>query len=180
MSEMSPFRLLMSREEALKIILDTVKPIERTESVGIDEAVNRVLACDVRAEVDVPPFDRAAMDGYAVRAEDTFRASQFNPVKLKVVGVLHAGESFKGEIKSGECVRIATGCPIPNGADAVVMVEFTEEKNGYVLIFRGVYPGENIASRGEDIRQGEIILKRGELLTPAKIGVLASLGYGRI
>ena len=180
MSEMSPFRLLMSREEALKIILDTVKPIEGTESVGIDEAVNRVLACDVRAEVDVPPFDRAAMDGYAVRAEDTFRASQFNPVKLKVVDVLHAGESFKGEIKSGECVRIATGCPIPNGADAVVMVEFTEEKNGYVLIFRGVYPGENIASRGEDIRQGEIILKRGELLTPAKIGVLASLGYGRI
>jgi len=157
LSEMSPFRLLMSREEALKIILDTVKPIERTESVGIDEAVNRVLACDVRAEVDVPPFDRAAMDGYAVRAEDTFRASQFNPVKLKVVGVLYAGESFKGEIKSGECVRIAC-----------------------VLIFRGVYPGENIASKGEDIKQGEIILKRGELLTPAKIGVLASLGYRSI
>ena len=177
MEKMAPFRLLISREKALETILSTVKPIERTERIMIEEAVGRVLAEDVKAERDVPPFDRSAMDGYAVKAEDTFKASQFNPVKLKVVDVLQVGESTDKPIETGQCIRIATGCPIPPGADAVVMMEFTEEKEGFVSIFKGVYPGANVAMKGEDIKKGEVILRRGDLLTPAKIGVLASLGH---
>ena len=177
MKKMAPFKLLISREKALKIILSTVKPIERTERIPIEKAVNRVLASDIKAKRDVPPFDRSAMDGYAVKAEDTFKASQFNPVKLKIIDVLHAGESTDKPIKSGECIRIATGCPVPPGADAVVIMEFTEEKDGFVSVFKGVYPGANIAAKGEDIKKGEVILREGALLTPAKIGVLASLGH---
>jgi len=177
MEKMSPFKILISREKALEIILNTVKPIGRTEEVPIEKAGGRVIAEEIKAIRDVPPFDRAAMDGYAVKAEDTFKASQFNPVKLKIVGVLHAGESTGKPIKNGECIRIATGCPIPPGADAVVMMEFAEEKDDFVLVFRGVYPGANIAVKGEDIKRGEIILRRGDFLTPAKIGVLASLGH---
>ncbi len=176
MEKMAPFKLLISREKALETILKTVKPIERTEEISIEKAGGRVLAEDIKAKRDVPPFDRAAMDGYAVKAEDTFKASQFNPVRLKIVDVLHAGQSTDKVIKSGECIRIATGCPVPPGADAVVMMEYTEEKGGVVSIFRGVHPGANIAVRGEDIKKGEVILRRGDLLTPAKIGVLASLG----
>ena len=177
MEKMAPFKLLISREKALETILNTVKPIERTEEVPIEKAGGRVLAEDIKAKRDVPPFDRAAMDGYAVKAEDTFKASQFNPVRLKIVDVLHAGQSTDKIIKRGECIRIATGCPVPPGADAVVMMEFTEEKDGFVSIFRGVHPGANIAVKGEDIKKGEVILRKGDLLTPAKIGVLASLGH---
>jgi len=177
LEKMAPFKLLISRKKALEIILRTVKPIERTEKVPIEEAVGRVLANDITAKRNVPPFDRAAMDGYAVKAEDTFKASQFNPVKLKIIDILHAGESTDKPIKKGQCIRIATGCPIPPGADAVVMVEFTQEKDGFVSIFKAVHPGANIALKGEDIKKGEIILRSGELLTPAKIGVLASLGH---
>ena len=177
MKDMSPFKLLMPREKALKEILNTVKPIERTERISLEQAVGRVLASDIKANIDVPPFDRSAMDGYAVKAEETFEASQFNPVKLKVIDILHAGESSDKPIKKGECIRIATGCPIPPGADAVVMMEFTEEKNGIAYIFKPVHPGANIARKGEDVKRGEAILKKGDLLSPAKIGVLASLGH---
>jgi len=167
----------MPREKALKEILNAVRPIERTERISLERAVGRVLASDIKADMDVPPFDRSAMDGYAVKAEETFEASQFNPVKLKVIDILHAGESSDKPIKKGECIRIATGCPIPPGADAVVMMEFTEEKNGIAYIFKPVHPGANIARKGEDIKKGEAILKKGDLLSPAKIGVLASLGH---
>jgi len=180
LERMSPFKLLISREKALETILSTVKPIERTEKIRIEDAGGRILATDIKAQSDVPPFDRAAMDGYAVKAEDTFNASTFNPVRLKIAGVLHAGESTDTPVKRGECIRIATGCPIPPGADAVVMMEFTEEEGDFVSIFRAVHPGANIAKRGEDIKKGEVILKKGDFLTPAKIGVLASLGYREI
>ncbi len=176
MSEMVPFRLLISREEALRRILDSVKPIERTEMVSIEESSGRVLAEDIMADKDVPPFDRAAMDGYAVKAEDTFGASDQDPKKLRLTAIQNAGESTENPVGKGECIRIATGCPIPLGADAVVMVEFTEEKRGLVSIFRAVHPGANISPLGEDMKKGEIVLKQVELLAPAKIGVLAALG----
>lgn len=176
MSEMSPFKTLISREEALRTSLSSVKPIEETELIPIEESLHRVLAEDVTSDKDVPPFDRAAMDGYAVKAEDTYGASDLTPKTLKLTGVLHAGESTDTPINRGECIRIATGCPIPPGADAVVMVEFTEENEGRVSVYRAVYPGANIAQRGEDIKKGEIVLEKGTALTPAKIGVLAALG----
>jgi molybdenum cofactor synthesis domain-containing protein len=180
MSEMTPFKLLISREEALKTVLNTVKPIDRTEQVHIEESLGRVLAEKITADRDVPPFDRSAMDGYAVKAEDTYGASETKPVILKIVGVLHAGESTDRPIGKGECIRISTGCPIPPGADAVVMMEFTEEKGAIVSVFKAEHPGANIAKKGEDMKKGEVILKNGELLTPAKIGVLAALGHEKV
>lgn len=182
MNEITPFKLLVSREEAMKIILESIKPIEQTEIIPIEKAVNRVLARDIVASIDVPPFDRAAMDGYAVRAEDTYGASEFNPRILRLVGVLRAGESTDRIVKSGECIRIATGCPIPSGANAVVMAEFAEESDdGHsVLIYKAVHPLENISLKGEDIKKGETILKEGEILTPAKIGALAALGLRKV
>jgi len=175
-SEMVPFKLLISREEAIKRIMGSVKPVERTETIPIEESSGRVLAEDIVAAEDVPPFTRAAMDGYAVKAEDTYGASQQNPRTLKLAAVLHAGESVSVTINKGECVRIATGCPVPLGADAVVMVEFTDEKEGNVSVFDAVHPGANISPRGEDMKKDEAVLKKGEPITPAKVGVLAALG----
>ncbi|MCW4021145.1 MAG: molybdopterin-binding protein [Candidatus Bathyarchaeota archaeon] len=175
-SEMVPFKLLTSREEALKTIVAAIKPIERTEKIPIEASSSRVLAEDVIADKDVPPFDRAAMDGYAVKAEDTYEASEHNPRTLKLRAVLHAGESTATSINNEECIRIATGCPVPPGADAVVMVEFTEETKGSVSVFKAVHPGANISPKGEDMKKGEAILNEGEFLTPAKVGVLAALG----
>jgi len=176
MAEMAPFRLLMSREEALKKILGSVRPIERVEAVPIEVSVGRVLAEDVVAQEDVPPFDRAAMDGYAVKAEDTYGASHLNSITLKIVAVLHAGETTDIPVGKGECIRIATGCCVPKGADAVIMVEFTEEADGKVVIKEAVHPGANISPKGEDMKKGEIVIKKGDILTPAKVGVLAALG----
>ncbi|MCW4026480.1 MAG: molybdopterin-binding protein [Candidatus Bathyarchaeota archaeon] len=176
MSGMAPFRLLISREEALKKVMDSVKPIERTEKVPIAESSGRVLAEKIVADEAVPPFDRAAMDGYAVKSEDTYGASDLDPRNMRLIGVLHAGESTGARVDTGECIRIATGCPVPPGADAVVMVEFTEETESGVSVFRALHPGANISPKGEDMKKGETILKRGELLTPAKVGVLAALG----
>jgi molybdenum cofactor synthesis domain-containing protein len=176
LSEMVPFKLLISREEAVKRIMSTIKPVEKTEAVPIEESAGRVLAEDVVAVEDVPPFTRAAMDGYAVRAEDTYGASQQNPKILKVAAVLHAGESTNIAINKGECTRIATGCPVPQGADSVVMVEFTDEKGGKASIFDVVHPGANISPQGEDMKKGEAILKKEEVVTPVKVGVMAALG----
>ena len=176
LGKMAPFRLLISREEALKTALDSVKPVKRTEKISIEESSGRVLAEEIVADEYVPPFDRAAMDGYAVKAEDTYGASDLDPRTLKLVAVLHAGESTSTRVNKGECIRIATGCPVPPDADAVVMVEFTEETEDNVSIFRAVHPGSNISPKGEDIEKGEVVLERGELLTPAKVGVLAALG----
>ena len=171
-----PFKFLVSYEDALKLILENVKPVEQREKVGIEELVGRVLAEDVQANIFVPPFDRAAMDGYAVKAEDTYGATSTKPKVLRLVGVLSAGKRADKVVGKGECVEVATGSPIPAGADAVVMLEFTEKVGEEVHVFKPVYPGANISPVGEDIRRGEIVLKDGEFLTPAKIGVLASLG----
>ena len=175
MSAMRPFKRLLSREKALKIILENIQPIERVEQVRIKDAASRVLASDAVAEFNVPPFDRSSMDGYAVRAEDTYGTSAFSPMRLRIKGVQHAGEIFEGMIEQGECVQVATGCPIPKGSDAVVMVEYTKLDGEHVEIQRPAYPGANISPEGEDIKTGEAVVKAGEVLTPAKVGALAAL-----
>ncbi|NHI90192.1 MAG: molybdopterin molybdenumtransferase MoeA [Candidatus Thorarchaeota archaeon] len=172
---MEPFSLLVSHEEAEKIILSNTKIMDRIESIDVDSAVGRVLAEDVLAGQSVPPFDRAAMDGYAVIAEDTFGADE-REVLLEIDGVIHAGEVSSINVTRGHCIQIATGSPKPEGADAVVMVEFTEKKNKKVLITKPVYPGANISKLGEDIKKGDVVLKKGTFLTPAKIGTLTALG----
>jgi len=178
--KMKTFKKLITREKALEMINEAIQGIKETESLVLEEAANRVLAEPLIAEFNVPPFDRSAMDGYAVRAEDTYKAGKFNPTNLKLVGVQHAGEVFDGEINEGECVQIATGSPIPKGADSVVMVEYTEKKDELVEVQKPLYPGANIAKAGEDIKKGETVLDGGSYLTPARIGAAAALGREKL
>jgi len=180
MSKMTPFKELVSYEEALELIRKSIKPINRTESVPIENALNRVLAQDIAANMSVPPFDRAAMDGYAVKAKETFGASSFDPKTLKLTETLHAGTSPNIVLGKDECIQVATGSPIPRGADAVVMVEFTERNGNNVNISKPVYPRANISPKGEDIEEGEVVLRTAEQLSPAKIGALAALGREKV
>jgi molybdopterin molybdotransferase len=176
MSKMTPFSKLISYEEALERICKYVNPISRAESIPIEKALNRILAEDITAKMSVPPFDRAAMDGYAVKAEETFEASTFKPKSFQLVEILHAGASSNRVLRRGKCVQVATGSLIPKGADAVVMVEFTERNGKTVKVLKPVYPRANVSVKGEDIEEGQVILKAGEQLRPARIGALAALG----
>ncbi|UCE36408.1 MAG: molybdenum cofactor biosynthesis protein [Thermoplasmata archaeon] len=173
---MRPFKSLISFEEAQKIALDAINPISRTEKVKVQDSINRVLATGIQAQMAVPPFDRAAMDGYAVLASDTFGSGRFDPKVLKLVGSVHAGEVLNVEVNQGQCVEIATGAKIPKGADSVVMIEDTERENHEVKVFKPVYPQANMSLSGSDISEGEMVLNENEVLGPGKIGVLTSLG----
>ena len=177
---MRPFGALISYQEAKEIIDRHIHPLTRTEPVLLNEAVNRILAEDCVAKMDVPPFNRAAMDGYAVKAKDTFGAGQFKPKVFKIIGELHAGEIPAKKIKSGECVQISTGAVMPEGADAVMMVEDTEREGNEVKFFKSITPGSNVGKMGGDIKEGSIILKAGILLDAGKVGVLASQGLSRV
>ena len=146
------------------------------ESVPLREAAGRVLAGDVVSEVAVPPFDRAAMDGYAVRAEDTFGASRAEPRTLSCVEQVFTGQVPTRAIGAGQCAEIATGAPMPDGADAVVMVEETTADAGRVQIFTPVYPKQNVGRQGADIQAGQTVLAAGDVLNASRVGALAALG----
>lgn len=164
-------------DEALKRFFSTValdKP--RAEEVGIDNGLGRILAEDVYALYDVPPFDRSAMDGYAVRSIDTVGASVTNSIVMKIVGVSETGHQTQVTLGRFDAVRISTGAPLPEGADAVVMLEYTHELGqDKIEIYRSVTPYENVSRRGEDIKKGSKVLGRGTLLQPQDIGILAAL-----
>lgn len=177
---MKPFGALISFEEAKRVVEENIKPITRVETINIDDASGRVLAEEIVATLTIPSFDRAAMDGYAVKAKNTFNSGQFNPKVLSLVGELHAGETPKERVNTKECIQIATGAMMPKGADSVVMVEDTEIENSRIKIFKAVYPGANVGSKGEDIKKGELILSDGFVLDAGKIGVLASQGMKRV
>ncbi len=163
-------------EDALSALSNvSFKRIEH-ETVDIKEACGRILAEDVVAKYNVPHFDRSAVDGYAVVAEDTFGASLNNPVMLKIAGEVEMGEK-PIRMGRGEAVRVSTGSALPEGANAVVMLEYTKEVDGFVEIYKPVVPFENVSKEGEDVRKGEVVLKAGEILQPQDIGVLTSLGY---
>jgi molybdenum cofactor synthesis domain-containing protein len=176
---MKPFGKLMTRLEAVRIINENIKRITCVEDVPIEEAAGRVLAEGVVAGFNVPPFNRSSMDGYAIKARDTREASS-KPVTLKLIGARHAGEVFDGVIGDGECIEIATGAPVPKGADAVVMVEYTKLAGDGVEIKREARVGDNIALEGEDIKKGETVVKTGEFLTPGRLGAVAALGFSRV
>jgi len=177
---MRPFKHLLGREAALGIIENNIVQIKRVERIPIGEASERVLAEDAVAAFNVPPFDRSAMDGYAVRAEDTFGATSSSPKALRLIGVQHAGEVFEGEVRQGDCVQVGTGSPIPKGSDAVVMVEYTRPVDELVEIQQPVYPGANISPEGEDIKVSDVVVKKSEMLTPAKVGALAALRFDSV
>lgn len=173
------FHKVVSVEEALSYMeeaLGGAKPLG-SERVGLLEAVGRVLAEDVEARVDSPPFDRSVVDGYAVRAQDVYTASEAEPVKLRVVGEAAVGRLPETPVREGECVEIATGAPLPPGADAVVMVEYTKRVGGEVLVYKAVAPGENVAQTGSDITAGDLVLRKGRRLSPRDVAALAALGH---
>jgi molybdenum cofactor synthesis domain-containing protein len=161
--------------DALEMVLSKIEQLE-PEVVPFEQALGRALAEDVVSRVDLPPFDRAAVDGYAVRAADTFRAIESSPVKLRVVGSANVGSAARIEVKRGEAAKIMTGAPMPKGADAVVMVEQTKAEGEHVLVFTKLPPGKNVSARGEDVRRGEVVLERGRLLRPQEVGMLAATG----
>jgi molybdenum cofactor synthesis domain-containing protein len=179
---MKPMKALISLEEGMRILMECVQPITRTERVGLLEACGRVLAERIVATAAVPPFARAAMDGYAVIAQDTFGAGNFNPAQLRLLEVVHAGDIASATVASGACTQVATGAPVPAGADAVVQVEDTEltGDGDSVKIYQPVYPRQNISPQGRDIQAGQEVLAAGTRLEPSKVGVLAALGLTQV
>jgi molybdopterin molybdotransferase len=170
---------LHSVEEALAAILERI-PVLEPEVVLLDEALGRVLAEDVHADIHVPPFDNSAMDGYAVRGADTAGATAERPAVLRVVADLPAGRVPDTAVGPGEAIRIMTGAPMPAGADAIVRVEDTERGEGTVLVRAPSRPGRDVRLAGEDVRAGELILPRGTYVRPAEVGMLAMLGRRRV
>lgn len=171
------FRELISVEEAEKRLRKHYNVhLRGYETLPLEECAGRILKEDVEAPIDVPPFDRASMDGYAVNAEDTYGAEEDNPVHLKIIDKIEAGEQPHTVVQLGEAIEISTGAPIPKGANAIVMVEYTWESDSAVNVYRAVIPGENISAAGSDIMAGELVLRSGELLTQRETGILAALG----
>jgi molybdopterin molybdotransferase len=166
-------------EEVLAFLRARVGPLA-AEPVGLLEAAGRVLAGPVRAAADVPGFRRAAMDGYAVRGEDTFGASDLDPLELALVGEAMPGRPFPGTLEAGQAVRIMTGAPVPEGADAVAMAEICEEREARVEVRDAVPPRKNVGAVGEDIRAGDTVLREGRRLRPQDAGLLASIGAAEV
>ena len=179
-TKMRPFRETIPIEEALRIVDDAARPIERTARVALAAANGRVLAAGIVADRDVPPFDRAAMDGYAVVATDTAVAGREHPARLRCVATVHTGQVSTRAIGAGECIQIATGAPIPDGADAVVMVEQTDRRGDEVDVFTGVHAQQHIGRRGADIATGQTVLRPGDVLTPSRVGSIAALGIAEV
>ena len=177
---MRPFSSLMSLEEAKSTILENTEPLGKSEEIPIETAGGRVIAEDIKADIDVPPFARSAMDGFAVVAEDTYGAGEFVPRTLKVVDVVRAGDEPSVTVGRGEAAEVATGAVLPEGADAVVIVEKTDMKDDAVNIFTPVHPRQNVSPAGSDIEAGTTVLTRGEPISHGKIGVLAALGIENV
>ncbi len=173
------FHDIVSIRNAKEILRKHYVSKRKIEEVNLENSPGRVLAEDITANLDIPPFDRASMDGYAVIASDTFYADEENPVTLNLGDSIKAGDDSRVFIKPGNCARIATGAAIPKGANAVAMVEYTGEDAG-INVYRPVVPGENIMSAGSDIMRGENIIRAGTFLTSRETGVLAALGVSKL
>jgi molybdopterin molybdotransferase len=180
---------MLTVEEALQKILSEVSVLE-TETIPIIESLGQVLAEDIVSDINVPPLDNSAMDGYAVRAIDTKGASEKTPKVLKVIETIIAGGISKNEVTPGTAMRIMTGAPMPKGADSVVQFENTDEAwrkqespekpAARVGIFEETKAGNHIRLAGEDVKRGTTILKKGSIIRPGEIGVMASIGHGRV
>lgn len=167
------FQKLASIEEATHLLLNSLKLESlKTVRVSLPDALNRVLAENIVAEEDLPRFNRSAVDGYAVKAKDTFGASQFKPKTLKL--------TIAKELKEGEAKQVWTGTPLPKGADAVLMLENVKRLNSEIEVWTAVTPGENVSKKGEDVAKGETAVKAGTRLKPHHLGLIASLGIKEV
>ena len=166
---------MITVDQALEIVLDHTRKLDN-EIVELTEAHGRILAQDLHADMDLPPFDRSRMDGYAVKAEDLSRV----PARLKVIGEIAAGSSFSGQLKEGEAVKIFTGAPLPAGANAVQKVEVTEAEKGHVLILESVKPGQFITKLASEVSKGDVVAQAGRQIASAEMAVLSSFGYSKV
>jgi molybdenum cofactor synthesis domain-containing protein len=174
---MRPFKSTIPIEEARALLSEGARPVDRTERVDLAEAAGRVAAADLAADLFVPPFSRSAMDGYAVVAADTRGATRERPVTLNIVDRIFTGSVPARSIASGSCAEIATGAPLPDGADAVVMVEETTRmQDEHVAIHVEATPRQNIGRKGADISPGDVVVRRGDLLNPSRLGAVAAIG----
>lgn len=173
------FSKLTALEDALNKLSSHIK-LSSVEEIETVASLNRILADDITSEIDIPPFDRSAMDGYAVKAEDIFEASLKNPKKIKKVGIIEIGESPTQVLKRGEAIRISTGAAMPDGADAVIKIEDTEIENDLITIYTSLVPGKNVSKKGEDIPLGTQILNQGVEIKAEHIALLSSLGIEKI
>lgn len=166
-------------EEALEILNKNTKAL-KSEVVSIKDSLKRVLYGDVKSKINNPPFNKSVFDGYAFKSEDSKGTSKENPVELKIVDEIFAGDFSEIEIKSGEAIRIMTGAPIPVGADCVLKQEETERHGDLVKIFKEMKVNENISFIGEDIKIGETLIKKGKRLDYADLGIMASSGISEV
>jgi molybdopterin molybdotransferase len=168
--------------EAALALLDTHLAPLASEQLSVPGASGRVLADDVTSIVDVPGFDRATMDGFAVVADSTEGATAYNPIPLTVIGDSFPGRPFQASVGVGEAVRIMTGAPLPAGGNAVLPAEWTEgtSETGRVSAIAAVSPGKHVGRRGEDVVEGTTVLHRGRVLRPQDLGLLSSIGVGQV
>lgn len=184
---------MISVAQAREIILKNILPLKDTEFLKIGSSLGRVSATDIKAKENIPPFDNSAMDGFAVKAKDTLGALREDPKILEIIADLPAGYTTRKSVRPMQAVRIMTGAPLPRGADSVVMVEDTEKVRGqgsrvkgqnkkkeYVKIFREIKRGENVRYAGEDVKKGETVIRKGDILKSGYVGMLASLGVTQI
>ena len=170
---------MISADQALQIVLGNVVPLG-VERIPILKALGRVLAEDISSSRDIPGFDNSAMDGYAVRAADLAKASETNPIKLAVVETVGAGQMPTRRLGAGEATRTMTGAPVAEGADAIIPVERTRGTGDLVEFLAAAEKGAFIRPHGEDLRQGELVMSSGKTLTPADLGMLASVNRAMV
>ena len=176
---MKPFFKVKTPEEVFEL-LEVFPPLGR-EILALEKALNRVLAEEVSSPEDLPHFARATMDGYAVRARDTFGASEAIPALLTVTGEIAMGREAVDPVQPGQSVRIATGGMLPPGADAVVMIEQTQGLDGQTIeVFKSVSPLDHVIQIGDDLRRGRTVLQAGRRLRPQDLGLLAGLGVRQV
>lgn len=166
-------------EEAQELLLSMARPVGEC-SLPLYEAVGRVISRDIQAPIQLPPFNKSPLDGYAVRGQDTQRASATSPVCLEVIEEVAAGHSAERKVTAGTTIKVMTGTPIPKGADAVIKYEDVTRTGNFCRLYGPVAAGSNVILAGEDVKKGEHITGRGALVSPAMVGLIAALGYAEV
>ncbi len=171
----------MTYDNAKKLLFATLDPQPLgSEKIPLLKAYNRILSEDIITKLDIPPFNRSTVDGYAVKADDTYESEENKPTTLKIIGTISVGKCPKIQIRKNNTVETVTGAPIPEGANAVVMVENTQKQENNLLIYRAVTPDENVMKKGTDLKKGDTVLMSGQLLGAPEIGVLAAIGVNYV
>ena len=172
---------VLTPEEVYRVIENSFDVAAKEEAVALSEVCDRILTSPVTAGGDEPPFNRSTVDGYAVKASDTFGASESLPAILELAGEIRMGELSSSSLPPDSCIRIPTGGSVPEGADCVVMQEYTEDyEDGTIGVTKPAAPGENMVFKGDDVRKGDVVLPAGRLISPKDVGTLASLGVTQV